>query len=95
MWEVLVIAAIVAILWLVYKANQPIPFNPQPARQKVKTDLSFDELRKYDGVKDKNTFIALKGIIYDVTGSPFYEPGSGYHMFTGHDASINLAKMSH
>ena len=37
----------------------------------------------------------MKGVIYDVTGSPFYEVGSGYHVFTGHDASINLAKMSH
>jgi hypothetical protein len=40
-------------------------------------------------------YLALKSIIYDVTGSPFYEVGSGYHVFTGHDASINLAKMSH
>jgi membrane-associated progesterone receptor component len=58
-------------------------------------DLTPQQLAQYDGVKDKKLFLALKGVIYDVTGSPFYEPGSGYHSFTGRDASINLAKMSH
>ena len=52
-------------------------------------------MSKYDGVKDPMLFVALKGVIYNVTGSQFYEPGSGYHAFTGRDASINLAKMSH
>jgi predicted heme/steroid binding protein len=58
-------------------------------------DLTFEQLLNYDGIKDKKTFLALKGVIYNVTGSPFYEPGSGYHAFTGRDASVNLAKMSH
>lgn len=58
-------------------------------------DLTVEQLREYDGIKNKLTFLALKGVIYDVTGSSFYEPGSGYHAFTGRDSSINLAKMSH
>ena len=58
-------------------------------------DLTAEQLLQYDGVKNQKTFLALKGVIYDVTGSPFYEPGSGYHAFTGRDSSINLAKMSH
>ena len=39
--------------------------------------------------------MALKGNIYDVSSSEFYGVGGGYHQFAGHDASINLAKMSH
>ena len=39
--------------------------------------------------------MALKGVIYDVSSSEFYGVGGGYHHFAGHDASINLAKMSH
>ena len=35
-------------------------------------DLTFDQLLTYDGIKDKRTFLALKGDIYDVTGSPYY-----------------------
>lgn len=58
-------------------------------------DLTHLQLKQYNGVDNPKLFIALKGQIYDVTGSPFYEPGSGYHAFTGRDASINLAKMSH
>ena len=40
-------------------------------------------------------FVALKGVIYDVSSSDFYSVGGGYHHFAGHDASINLAKMAH
>ena len=58
-------------------------------------DLTYDQLVNYDGVKEQRRLIAIKGIIYDVTESPFYGPGNPYHAFTGHDASINLAKMSH
>ena len=94
-WLIIGVVAIIAVLWLVYQANKEITFNPPPPKEIVKIDLTFEQLRKFDGIQDKNTYIAIKGQIYDVTGSPFYEPGSGYHAFTGHDASINLAKMSH
>jgi membrane-associated progesterone receptor component len=39
--------------------------------------------------------VALRGVIYDVSTSDFYGVGGGYHQFAGHDASINLGKMSH
>jgi predicted heme/steroid binding protein len=39
--------------------------------------------------------LALKGIIYDVSSSDFYSKGGAYSVFSGHDASVNLAKMSH
>ena len=39
--------------------------------------------------------MALKGVIYDVSGSWFYKKNGPYGKFAGHDASINLAKMSH
>ena len=94
-WLIIGAVLILAILFLVYKANQEPQFNPPPPKQLLKMDLTADQLLQYDGVKDKLTFLALKGVIYDVTGSPFYEPGSGYHAFTGRDSSINLAKMSH
>lgn len=94
-WLIVGVVAIIAVLWLVYQANKEVTFNPPPPKEIVKIDLTFEQLRKFDGIQDKNTYIAIKGQIYDVTGSPFYEPGTGYHAFTGHDASINLAKMSH
>jgi len=39
--------------------------------------------------------LALKGIIYDVSTSDFYSKNGAYAVFSGHDASVNLAKMSH
>lgn len=39
--------------------------------------------------------LALKGVIYDVSSSEFYCKGGAYSVFSGHDASVNLAKMSH
>jgi len=65
-------ALIIAIIFLVYKANQEPSFNPPPPKEKIKMDLTAEQLTQYDGIKDKLTFLALKGVIYDVTGSPFY-----------------------
>ncbi len=39
--------------------------------------------------------MALRGVIYDVSNSDFYSKGGAYSVFSGADASINLAKMSH
>lgn len=44
---------------------------------------------------NKTVYVALKGVIYDVSSSDFYGVGGGYHQFAGYDASVNLAKMSH
>lgn len=52
-------------------------------------------MHKYNGANDQKAYVAVKGEIYDVSSSPFYKPGQAYHVFTGHDASINLAKMTH
>jgi len=57
--------------------------------------MTISELNIYDGVKNPKVLVALKGVIYDVSTSDFYGVGGGYHQFAGHDASINLAKMSH
>lgn len=37
----------------------------------------------------------MKGVIYDVSNSSSYQAGGPYCNFTGHDASVSLAKMSH
>lgn len=92
----MVAVAILGILFLVYQANKEPSFNPPPPRPKpVPVNLSYQELRQYDGVSNPKVYVALKGIIYDVSSSDFYSVGGGYHQFAGHDASVNLAKMSH
>lgn len=56
--------------------------------------MTLEELRKY-GPENERVLLALKGIIYDVSNSDFYSKGGAYSVFSGHDASVNLAKMSH
>jgi predicted heme/steroid binding protein len=51
-------------------------------------------LRKY-GAENERVLLALRGIIYDVSSSDFYCKNGAYSVFSGYDASVNLAKMSH
>jgi predicted heme/steroid binding protein len=94
-WLIIFAVLILAVLFLVYQANKEPSFNPPPPPVRFQADLTYEELRKHDGVINKTVFVALKGVIYDVSSSEFYGVGGGYHQFAGHDASINLAKMSH
>ena len=54
--------------------------------------LSLQELATYDGEKKPRTFVAIKGDIFDVSSSPFYNKGGSYAVFAGKEASVSLAK---
>lgn len=93
-----ILIAFVAILALLfYLANKdPAPVAPsRPTLPAMKKDLTLSELSIYDGKQDPRILVALKNVIYDVSSSDFYSPGGSYSVFAGHDASVNLAKMSH
>jgi membrane-associated progesterone receptor component len=95
-WLIVLAVAIIGVLFLVYQANKEPSFNPPPPKPKADPlSLNYEQLRKFDGVSSPLVYVALKGVIYDVSSSDFYGVGGGYHQFAGHDASINLAKMSH
>lgn len=69
---------------------------PRPSAPKgIKKDMNYEELKHFTGEERENVLVALKGIIYDVSASDFYRKGAAYAVFAGHDASINLALMSH
>uniref|UniRef100_A0A0N5AEI9 Cytochrome b5 heme-binding domain-containing protein n=1 Tax=Syphacia muris TaxID=451379 RepID=A0A0N5AEI9_9BILA len=79
------------VYWMFFKksVNERKPENKLP---ELKKDLTLDELREYDGVKNERVFLALFGNIYDVTqGKSFYGPGGPYHSLAGHDATRGLA----
>lgn len=58
-------------------------------------DFTAASLRPFDGTAGKPVYLALCGVVYDVTaGAAFYGPGGGYAMLGGRDASRALAKMS-
>lgn len=91
------IAGIIALLLILYLANREPSFNPQPDNRppQIKADMTLEELKPYNGEDKPNVLVAVKGIIYDVSSSDFYKKGAAYSDFAGHDASINLAHMSH
>ena len=53
-----------------------------------------EELSLFDGAKDPKMYIAVKGIVFDVSSQPLYAPGRSYNVFCGKDASRGLAKSS-
>lgn len=59
-------------------------------------EITKQELRAYNGSDpSKPILMAIKGQIYDVSGSRmFYGPGGPYAMFAGRDASRALALLS-
>lgn len=63
------------------------------AEEKLK--LTREQLREFDGSgSDGKVYLAVGGVIFDVTNSPSYVKGGGYSMFAGRDATVALAKMS-
>lgn len=55
--------------------------------------LTVEELEQYDGRNGK-IYIAVDGVIFDVTDGPSYQPKGSYSMFAGRDVTVALAKYS-
>lgn len=53
-----------------------------------------DELRKYNGQNGAAAYIAIDGIIYDVTHSPAQENGIHHGYQAGYDLTDELYKVS-
>lgn len=68
---------------------------PEPPR-----NFTCEQLRCFDGCKDekgndKDVYLSLNGIVFDVTkGREFYGPDGPYEAFAGHECGVALAKMS-
>lgn len=66
------------------------------ANSKDATDYTLQELRMYDGSGgDGSLLLSILGRVFNVSeGNEFYASGNGYHVFTGHDCSRNMALTS-
>jgi len=44
--------------------------------------FTLSELRKYDGKQEKDVFLSLKGIVFNVTSSGYYAKGRFVFLFS-------------
>ncbi|CAI5456319.1 unnamed protein product [Caenorhabditis angaria] len=80
--------------WLM-KTEEPLPPPPKQLELLPLTDMTVEELKKYDGVKNQHILFGLNGTIYDVSkGINFYGPGKAYGKLAGHDATRALGTMN-
>jgi membrane-associated progesterone receptor component len=84
-----------AVIIILYMLTKKPSFAPPPPPQLITGNFSLEQLKDFDGVKRPEVFLAAKGTIYDVTNTNFYKKDGPYGLFAAHDASVNLAKMSH
>ncbi|KAK5073907.1 hypothetical protein LTR51_004490 [Lithohypha guttulata] len=58
--------------------------------------ISKEELAKANGTDhpEGKIYVAIKGVVFDVTRNKAYQPGGSYHVFAGKDPSRALASSS-
>lgn len=77
--------------------NQKSEPNDKPEKEPEvpERDFTIAQLRDFDGTNDKQIYISLRNVVYDVSGArDFYGVDSSYHCFAGREASRAMAKLS-
>ncbi|KAA8893550.1 cytochrome b5-like heme/steroid binding domain-containing protein [Sphaerosporella brunnea] len=72
-----------------FEPKEPVKLNP-PKDDPISPEL----LATADGSDPAKVWVAIKGIVFDVSGNASYLPGGSYNVFAGKDASRGLAKSS-
>jgi membrane-associated progesterone receptor component len=68
---------------------------PEPQRNFTLEQLHYFDGKKDEQGKDKEVYLSLNGIVFDVSnGRNFYGPDGPYAIFAGHECGAALAKMS-
>lgn len=82
----------------IQRCNPGIIMEPstQPTQPPKDDPITAAELAKHDGSDpNKPVYVCIKGTVFDVTVKrEMYEPGKGYHIFAGKDASKGLGMSS-
>lgn len=96
--NVFLTAICIGLVYLIYRSAQDKRETKSEPRKELKplpkSDMTLEELRKYDGKSNEEgrILLAVNREIYDVTkGSRFYGPEGPYALLAGHDATRALA----
>lgn len=68
------------------------PTTSTPEIQTITRTFTLEELAQYNGTdSEKPIYLALNGLVYDVSGGrEYYETGGSYHWLAGKDSSKDL-----
>ncbi len=83
---ILVVILIINVIYILIPIKTDIP-----EIYKNLPQISQAEMAKHDGSNDSPIYIALNGLVYDVTaGKEFYASGGPYQYLAGRDSSKEL-----
>lgn len=57
--------------------------------------FTLDELKNYDGKEGRKAYIAVDGVVYDVTNVAAWQGGTHHGNNAGNDVSDRIAKAPH
>lgn len=80
----LAVAVAVAVYYRLGRSSKTPTWSPKYVSRVV---LSPEELAQHNGVDGAQSYLAIMGELYDVTGSEHYLPGSGYYAFIAKDST--------
>lgn len=66
-----------------------------PADTGSSQTFTLDELKKYDGKNGNKAYVAVDGVVYDVTGNPKWENGEHNGFSAGNDLTDAIAGSPH
>ena len=67
----------------------------EPEERDPPRDFTVEQLREFDGTKNKPIYVSLCREVFDVSAaSDFYGEGSSYHCFAGRESTRAMAKLS-
>uniref|UniRef100_A0A7S4NEZ3 Cytochrome b5 heme-binding domain-containing protein n=2 Tax=Odontella aurita TaxID=265563 RepID=A0A7S4NEZ3_9STRA len=101
-YVVIIICAILGHAWVNGSGRNDVEVEEEAVEEEEPPrNFTAMQLKHFDGTKDEKTgedkpvYLAVKGIVFDVSsGRDFYGPGGAYEMFSGHECGVALAKMS-
>lgn len=80
------------ILESVMKAmNQPLHLQQQPAASENQITFSLQELSKYHGKDGSPAYVAVNGIVYDVTNNAAWAAATHFGLTAGRDLTSEFA----
>ena len=68
--------------------NKEVRRNKSSLTQKENMrEFTIEELRKYDGLSGNPTYVALNGVVYDMSSDPSWRGGRHFGLKAGKDVS--------